>query len=1489
MCPFTTRLAARQRRLRARRVARLRRFVVAVAVAAITAVGLVSVAVSTLTPAGAVTYQDWPTFLQNVGRTGATADPGLSVANSSLLKLKWSFAAGGPIATSANVVGTTAYVGSWDGNEYAVNTGTGAMIWKQFLGITTDHGCHPPTIGVTSSATIVNGVVYVGGGDSYWYALDAGTGAVLWKVFTGDNTERTGAHYNWSSPLVVNGFAYIGVASNCDNPLVPGQLLKVDLSSHQVVATYNFVPNGQVGGGVWTTPAYDAATNTVFVSTGTLNDYTQKQSMAIVALDAATLQFKSSWQLPFVSAVLDSDWGTTPTLTTGSGGRQLLSVANKNGIIYTFDRNNLAAGPVWFQAIALGGDCPTCGDGTIASGNFANGVLYYAGGNRVVNGRGSGGSISALDPGTGNVLWTRQTDSPIFGSPAYVNGMIGLAEGSTFEVLNATNGALLSSYVLPAQVYGAVSVARSQFYVGALDGKLYAFGPGAATAPPPADPNCPAGFTCQDIRHPLAGSEQTANGVLTVTASGAAIHGTGDQYRSITKPVTGDSQSSVTIVSQSTQNTQPQAGLMVRQAYGASTDQGAPFFAIIAYPNDLTEGLPAPDLVIWYRSQFAKNSIELTKWYPANKPVSVMIQRTGNLFSAGISFDGVNFQLIPGASANIDMPATTLQGLAVNSGASTNTGTASFTNLAVGGPVTTQMAPQPPADPCPQSWTCQDVGNPNPPGDTTSTGNALTLTGTGTGFGGATDSLHYVYQPVSGNQSISAQVVTQATASAAQDGLMMRASAAPSAPMYSAYLNPGGSATVQWRVNDGIAYRKNVPITSVTSPAFLQIVRYQDTRFNPPVTFFSTLTSPDGTNWTPVLGSTAAIDMGSGPYLAGLAATTSKARATTAATFNNVTLAVPASPPPGICPTDFTCSDIGIEGLAGNQTFLNNTWTVRGSGSDIWNVYDTFRFAYQPFPLDLANSANGDGTISARVVSQTNAGGPWMKSGVMIRSGTDPQAPYYGVFATPGNGVTVQWRPAQAAQTSSARIATATTPVWVLASRYTDTAHNLVYYSAFTSTDGTNFTYVPGSTVTLNLPGPLVAGIASDSYNSSITSVGTFDNVAQLPGSQPPPAICPSAWSCSDIGGALPPGQDSLTAGTWNEIGGGGDIWGSADAFHLVSQPLSADGTVTAHVTAQQPTNPWAKAGPILRATTDPGSPYYAAFVTPGNGITVQWRSAQGATTNQRVIAGAVPAYLMIGRFTTSGANPQTYYTAYTSPDGSTWTAVAGSTVALNMAGPLLAGFAITSHNQGVGSAVTLDSVAVTPGELAPPGVCPSSWQCADIGGATPAGGQDLSSGTWTLQGGGGDIWGTADAFHYVWESMAADGVLDAAVVSQTNTNPWAKAGVMFRSSTDPGSPYYALFVTPGNGIAVQWRAAQGATTSQVLIAGTTPTYLQVMRTGTTFTAATSPDGVTYTGIPGATVSLPNLNGALLTGLAVTSHNTAALSGVVMNSVVTTP
>src|SRR5205823_3598583 len=147
---------------------------------------------------------------------------------------------------------------------------------------------------------------------------------------------------------------------------------------------------------------------------------------------------------------------------------------------------------------------------------------------------------------------------------------------------------------------------------------------------------------------------------------------------------------------------------------------------------------------------------------------------------------------------------------------------------------------------------------------------------------------------------------------------------------------------------------------------------------------------------------------------------------------------------------------------------------------------------------------------------------------------------------------------------------------------------------------------------------------------------------------------------------------------------------------------------------------------------------------------------------------------------------------------------------------------------------------------------------------------QSFNGGTWTVKGEGVDIWNASDQFHFVWQSLAADGSVSAHILSQTNTDSWAKAGTMLRQSTDPGSPYYAAFVTPGNGVVVQYRSTQGGTSIHLVsITGTVPVYLKVARSGSTYTSYTSSDGTTWTPVAGSSITL-NLSGPVLAGLAVT-------------------
>src|SRR5947209_4530160 len=106
------------------------------------------------------------------------------------------------------------------------------------------------------------------------------------------------------------------MASFGDCPLVQGQLIQMNASTGQVQHIFNVVPNGCTGGGVWGSPSIDAVNNTLYFATG--NDgscsTSEPYTTALVELSASDLSFRGSWQLPSSVRVIDSDFGSTPTL-----------------------------------------------------------------------------------------------------------------------------------------------------------------------------------------------------------------------------------------------------------------------------------------------------------------------------------------------------------------------------------------------------------------------------------------------------------------------------------------------------------------------------------------------------------------------------------------------------------------------------------------------------------------------------------------------------------------------------------------------------------------------------------------------------------------------------------------------------------------------------------------------------------------------------------------------------------------------------------------------------------------------------------------------------------------------------------------------------------------------------------------------------------------------------------------------------------------------
>jgi regulation of enolase protein 1 (concanavalin A-like superfamily) len=165
------------------------------------------------------------------------------------------------------------------------------------------------------------------------------------------------------------------------------------------------------------------------------------------------------------------------------------------------------------------------------------------------------------------------------------------------------------------------------------------------------------------------------------------------------------------------------------------------------------------------------------------------------------------------------------------------------------------------------------------------------------------------------------------------------------------------------------------------------------------------------------------------------------------------------------------------------------------------------------------------------------------------------------------------------------------------------------------------------------------------------------------------------------------------------------------------------------------------------------------------------------------------------------------------------------------------------------------------------------------------AGSASYSNGTFTVNGAGTSISGTADQFNYVYQAAGPNSTITARVVSITNTNSGAQAGVMIRETLDPGSTMADINVTPSNGVTWVYRSTTGGGSRVPGIVA--PYWVRVVRSGSTFTGYYSPDGATWTQQGTVTISMPD---NVFIGLVVSSRVGSELATATFDNVsVTTP
>jgi outer membrane protein assembly factor BamB len=440
---------------------------------------------------------DWPTYLASAGHSGFTGDESmLNAGTAPFLHRAWTHQTGGAITAQPIEANGMIYFGSWDGNEYAV-TPSGMPQWSANLGQTNNPSCNPSPVGVASSATVAavgtSADVFVGGGNSSFYALNANTGVKVWQTSLGSSP----SHFIWSSPLVYTpaGAAgpsvYVGVSSFGDCPLIQGQLVQMDAGTGAIQHVFDTVPNGCNGASVWGSPTIDTSTGNIYFVTGNGGTCTTAEpySTSIVEVSAKDLSFIHHWQVPTSQLVFDSDFGSTPTLFTATingTNRLLVGATNKNGIFYTWDRTAINNGPIWQTRISTGGDCPQCGGASIAPAAWDGTTIYVAGGTTSIGGVNCAGGVRAFNPANGALRWQRcLQDGHVLVAVTAAPGIVSVGAGPALYIFDAGDGHTLLRYAAPSgqNFWGASSIANGMLYEGNNDGNLYAFQPPSAAGP----------------------------------------------------------------------------------------------------------------------------------------------------------------------------------------------------------------------------------------------------------------------------------------------------------------------------------------------------------------------------------------------------------------------------------------------------------------------------------------------------------------------------------------------------------------------------------------------------------------------------------------------------------------------------------------------------------------------------------------------------------------------------------------------------------------------------------------------------------------------------------------------------------------------------------------------------------------------------------------------------------------------------------------------
>ncbi|MGC2830144.1 MAG: IPT/TIG domain-containing protein, partial [Candidatus Acidiferrum sp.] len=772
-----------------------------------------------------------------------------------------------------------------------------------------------------------------------------------------------------------------------------------------------------------------------------------------------------------------------------------------------------------------------------------------------------------------------------------------------------------------------------------------------------------------------------------------------------------------------------------------------------------------------------------------------------------------------GTSISVTIPTGAISGyLAVSVAPSMNA------SNAVGFAITSQ--------PLPTLWLDQDVGQVGLAGSATYSSGVFAVKGAGQGISNSStsDAMQFVYQPLSGDGTIVARVVSL-QGSSAQAGVMIRETLSPGATSACTYFwNVYSYGIFSYRTSTGgSASFADKP--SLTLPYWVKVIRSGNT--------FTGYGSPDGMNWVQI-GTTQTITMAQIVYM-GLAVSSGSTTALATATFDNVSTSSAAAPPPVITSVSATTGSIGSQALINGTGFgtTQNGSVVMLGGVPVtinsWNntsilitiptgattgylvvsvapsMNDSNPFFFtvttQPLPTlwldqDIGQvGLTGSATYASGIYTVKGAG-TGIYSGLTSEAVHFAYQPWSGdaaivarVMTMQGNsgsweaaGVMIRESLSPGSRNACACFTGANT--YAIFSYRASTGgstslatgqagHTLPYwvklvrsgntFSAYWSTDGSDYWIQIGTTQTITMAQNVYIGLAVSSGSTTILGTGTFDNVSITSTAAPAPAITSISATTGSVGS-----QVLIT----------GSGFGSTQ-----------NGSVVLLNDAPVKINSWSSTSINIAIPTGASSGYMAVSVAPS----------------------------------------------------------------MNDSNPVF--FTITSQP------------------------LPTPWLDQDVGQVGLAGSATFASGVFTVKGAGSGTGtgSTSDGDHFVYQPLPGDGTIVARVASVQGSS--AQAGVMIRETLNPGATDGNTFYWNGNSyVSFFYRSTTGGGATGGSQGGLSlPYWVKLVRSGNIISAYRSSNGTTWTQT-GSNQTITMAQNVYI-GLVVSSTNTTALATATFDNV----